>query len=58
MTDPKTGPGTTDDPNQATNTGLPEKPAIKPDVPDDDSDPQDPTSGPGSTEDPNQASRT
>ncbi|PZX13621.1 hypothetical protein LX81_03170 [Palleronia aestuarii] len=55
-TDPKTG--TTDDPNQATRTGLPETPEHPAKVRPDDSDPDDPRTGPGSTSDPNQANRT
>ena len=56
--DAKSGPGTTDDPNQATRTGSPGKTPDAPKVAPDDSDPDDPTSGPGSTDDPNQATNT
>lgn len=49
-TDPTTGPGTTNDPNQATRTGLPTKPDVAPELPDD--------GEPGTTNDPNQANRT
>ena len=56
--DPKTGPGTTEDPNQATRTEMPRPPEVRPDVTDEETDPDDPTTGPGSTTDPNQANRT
>ncbi|APX12349.1 hypothetical protein [Tateyamaria omphalii] len=56
-----TGPGTTDDPNQATNTGLPPKDKFK-DVPEkqrgEDQTNPDPLTGPGTTSDPNQANLT
>lgn len=57
--DPKTGPGTTSDPNQASLTGLPKKDSK---VPEKASGPAqtnpDPATGPGTTSDPNQANRT
>ena len=56
--DPRTGAGSTADPNQANRTGLPEQSDERPDARPDDSDPEDPTTGPGSTADPNQANRT
>lgn len=56
--DPKSGPGTTDDPSQANRTTPPKPDPEKARVRDDDSDPDDPTTGPGSTSDPNQANRT
>lgn len=61
MSDPKTGPGTTSDPNQADRTGDPDwNPS--PDVPERaPGKPQrndDPATGPGTTSDPNQADRT
>ncbi len=56
--DPETGPGSTSDPNQANRTGLPEVEEVRPEVDEDDADPEDPGSGPGSTGDPNQANRT
>ena len=56
--DPTTGPGTTNDPNQADNTGLPRKDRFK-DVPEKQEGPDqtnpDPQTGPGTTSDPNQA---
>lgn len=59
-TDPLTGPGTTDDPNQSTNADPARKPAD--DVPDRPKGPRqtnpDPATGPGTTSDPNQADRT
>lgn len=57
MTDPKTGHGTTDDPNQATRTDMPTKSDIDADV---DRHPSndDPKTGRGTTDDPNQADRT
>ncbi|MBJ3761826.1 hypothetical protein ILP92_03565 [Maribius pontilimi] len=65
MTKATTGPGTTNDPNQANKTGLPEKTPETPDVtPPEANDgattdrPDDPTTGPGTTSDPNQANRT
>ncbi|QFU07998.1 hypothetical protein PARPLA_02518 [Rhodobacteraceae bacterium THAF1] len=56
--DATSGPGSTDDPNQATRTGLPEKEPVTPKRKPDHSDPDDPNTGPGSTSDPNQANRT
>ncbi|WP_292289588.1 hypothetical protein [Marivita sp.] len=59
--DPKTGPGTTSDPNQADRTGYPDRDKFK-DVPEKSSGSKqtnpDPTSGPGTTSDPNQADKT
>ena len=59
-TDPKTGPGTTSDPNQADRTGNPGRDRFK-DVPETHDGPEqtnpDPASGPGTTSDPNQADR-
>jgi hypothetical protein len=58
--DPTTGPGTTDDPNQSTNAD----PETGPDdgVPETPQGPRqtnpDPSTGPGTTQDPNQADRT
>ena len=55
----KTGPGTTEDPNQASRTGFTKKAPVQPDVtPDPEAEPDDPKTGPGSTSDPNQANRT
>ncbi|SPJ23973.1 hypothetical protein PAA8504_01795 [Palleronia abyssalis] len=56
--DPRKGPGSTDDPNQANRTDLPEKAPVKPSIKNDQSDPDDPKTGPGSTSDPNQGNRT
>ncbi len=56
--DPKTGPGTTSDPNQANRTGLPKQSDERPDLTTEETDPEDPNTGPGSTADPNQANRT
>lgn len=56
--DPTTGPGTTDDPNSATHTEMPKPSEARPDVADEETDPDDPLTGPGSTKDPNQATRT
>ncbi len=56
--DPRTGPGTTDDPNQANRTGLPRHSDERPNMPRKTGDPEDPKAGPGSTTDPNQADRT
>ena len=56
--DPKTGPGSTEDPNQGNRTGLPKGPESGAKVEADTSDPDDPKTGPGSTSDPNQANRT
>ena len=59
--DPKTGPGTTSDPNQADKTGYPGRDKFK-DVPKESTGPKqtnpDPETGPGTTSDPNQADRT
>ena len=59
--DPGNGPGTTNDPNQADKTGLPQKDRFK-DIPEkSDGPPQenpDPGTGPGTTSDPNQANLT
>lgn len=59
-TEPPTGPGTTDDPNQSTNAEKADTPA--PDVPEEPQGPRqtnpDPGTGPGTTDDPNQADRT
>ena len=59
--DPKTGPGTTNDPNQADRTGLPGRDKYK-DVPEESSGEKqkntDPKTGPGTTSDLNQADRT
>ncbi|MFP7671820.1 hypothetical protein ACG74X_00545 [Marivita sp. S0852] len=59
--DPKTGPGSTSDPNQADRTGDPRPDKFK-DVPDQPKGPKqtnpDPQTGPGTTSDPNQADRT
>lgn len=59
--DPKTGPGTTSDPNQADRTGLPGRDTFK-DVPETSPGKKqkntDPETGPGTTSDPNQADRT
>lgn len=60
-TDPKTGPGSTFDPNQADRTGFPWPDKFK-DVPKTSDSPKqinpDPKTGPGTTSDPNQADRT
>ena len=60
-TDPKTGPGSTSDPNQADRTGNPGRDPFK-NVPEESTGPKqtnpDPTTGPGTTSDPNQADRT
>ena len=59
--DPKTGRGTTSDPNQADKTDY-RKPEKFKDVPDESPGPKqtntDPETGPGTTSDPNQADRT
>ena len=56
--DPKTGPGTTSDPNQADNSDY-RKPGKFDDVPDESPGPKqtntDPKTGPGTTSDPNQS---
>ncbi|EKE45840.1 hypothetical protein OCGS_0066 [Oceaniovalibus guishaninsula JLT2003] len=56
--DPKTGPGSTSDPNQANLTGQPEQPATPVRVKPRPYDTNDPKDGPGTTSDPNQANRT
>lgn len=57
--DPKTGPGTTSDPNQADRNGRDPWPDRPKDVPRDPVTPPqtnpDPKTGPGTTSDPNQA---
>lgn len=60
MSDPKTGPGSTSDPNQANRTGDPKQPAtgIPDKAPTTPPSNDDPAKGPGTTEDPNQANRT
>ena len=59
--DPKTGPGTTSDPNQADRTGPPKRHRLSEARRRSDTPPQrnpDPETGPGTTRDPNQADRT
>ncbi|WP_375262915.1 hypothetical protein [Palleronia sp.] len=57
--DPKTGPGSTSDPNQANRTPMPKEETIRPNATSDSKrDSGTPSSGPGSTSDPNQANRT